>query len=46
MSTQAQQAIYAAKHRAQWGRDAATRYAMKRGVLALYRLACQLEVTQ
>ena len=44
MSQTAYHAITAAKHRKQWGRYAARRYALKRGVsMRLYRLACQLE---
>ena len=44
MSQTAYHAITAAKHRKQWGRDAARKYALKRGVsMRLYRLACQLE---
>jgi hypothetical protein len=43
MTLAAQHAIRAAKSRTLWGAWAARRYAIKRGVLPLYRLACQLE---
>lgn len=47
MSNQAKIAIRAAKNRSRWGKYAARSYCMRRGVpLALYRLACQLEVSQ
>ena len=44
MTSQAQQAVYAAKNRKNWGRHAALRYVQRRSVHpSLYRLACQLE---
>lgn len=43
MTIKAIVAIYAAKNRRIWGAYAARRYAEKRGALAAYRLACQLE---
>lgn len=43
MTNQAQIAIHAAKHKHIWGAFAARRYAGRHGVLAAYRLACQLE---
>lgn len=46
MTESAQKAIYAAKHRKQWGRYATMRYIMNNNVpLSAYRLACQLETT-
>lgn len=47
MTLQAQQAIYAAKHRKQWGRYATMRYIRNNGVpLSAYRLACQMEAVK
>lgn len=44
MILQAQQAIYAAQHRKQWGRYATMRYVQNNNVsLSAYRLACQME---
>ena len=43
MSKQASEAIRAAKNAKSWGKFAAYMYAKKRGILPLYRLACQLE---
>lgn len=43
-SEEARNAIRAAKHRKQWGREAARKFCHNRGVHpSLYRLACQLE---
>lgn len=41
--TNVQKAIYAARHRRAWGRDATLRYVQANGILRLYRLACQIE---
>lgn len=47
MTQQAQDAIYAARYmRKNQGRFAARRWCEKRGILALYRLACQLEAVE
>lgn len=44
MTQQAATAVTASMHKHIWGRDAAYRYAMKRGVSPrLYRIACQCE---
>lgn len=40
---QAQEAIRAAQNRHKWGNAAARDFAIKRGILPLYRLACQLQ---
>jgi len=37
-------AIKAAKHAHIWGRDAARRYCVNRGILGLYRIARQCEL--
>lgn len=47
MTYEARFAIFAAKHRHQWGREAAKRYCERRGIpLALYYLACRLEAAE
>jgi len=46
MCTSADIAIRAATNRKKWGRYATLQYVNKHGVLALYRLACQLAALQ
>jgi hypothetical protein len=46
MSKQATEAIRAAKNVKSWGKFSTYLYAKKRGILPLYRLACQLEVVK
>lgn len=46
MIESAKNAIYAAKHRKQWGRYATLRYVQKYSTLSAYRLACQLEAVK
>lgn len=44
--TRPQKARYAAENRHIWGRYATLLYVRANGILALYRLACQLEATK
>jgi hypothetical protein len=47
MTYNAKMAIKAAKHRYQWGREAAKRFCERRNIpLALYYLACRLEAAE
>ena len=44
MSATARAAIYAARNRRAWGREAMARYCKEAGIpLALFKLACELE---